>query len=47
MTRDQLDAALLTGAVRSWSEQRAVPRVARFTTGVRDVVDHLQIVPER
>ena len=37
----------LTGTVRSWPEKRAVLGAARFTTGVRDVVDHLQIVPER
>jgi osmotically-inducible protein OsmY len=38
---------VLTGTVRSWPEKRAVLGAARFTTGVRDVVDHLQIVPER
>jgi osmotically-inducible protein OsmY len=38
---------ILTGTVRSWPEKRAVLGAARFTRGVRDVVDHLQIVAER
>jgi len=38
---------ILTGSVRSWPERRAVLGAARFTRGVREVVDHLTIEPER
>lgn len=37
------DTATLTGAVRSWTEKRAVLGAARHTPGVREVVDHLRI----
>ena len=36
----------LSGTVHSWPEKRAVLGTARFTSGVRDVVDRLRIVPE-
>jgi osmotically-inducible protein OsmY len=36
----------LSGTVHSWPERRAVLGAARFTRGVRDVVDRLRIAPD-
>ena len=35
----------LTGSVHSWAERKSVVAAARFTPGVRDVVDHLRTEP--
>lgn len=37
---------ILSGTVHSWPEKRAVLGAARFTRGVRDVVDRLRIAPD-
>ena len=37
----------LTGQVRSWADKRATLAAARFTQGVREVEDHLEIDPWR
>jgi osmotically-inducible protein OsmY len=35
--------ATLTGAVHSWAERKSILAAARFTPGVRDVVDRLRV----
>jgi hypothetical protein len=45
VTVDNAGTVTLEGAVRSWPERQAVIGAARYTMGVRALVDHLRIDP--